>query len=51
MLREVFVVPMGCIVTYKGFSCLVRAKIDSKTDVQSEGGLYNTGGYSSAESF
>ena len=50
MLREVFAVPMGCMVTFKGFSCLVRAKIDAKMDVQSEG-LYNNGGYSAAESF
>ena len=31
MLREVFMLPMGCIVEYKGFACLVRAKIDPKS--------------------
>ena len=50
ILREVFAVPMGCLVTFKGFSCLVRAKIDAKMDAQSEG-IYNNGGYSAAESF
>ena len=50
ILREVFAVPMGCLVTFKGFSCLVRAKIDAKMHVQSEG-IYNIGGYSAAESF
>ena len=27
--------PMGCIVEYKGFVCLVRAKIDPKSESES----------------
>ena len=27
--------PMGCIVEYKGFACLVRAKMDSKLESES----------------
>lgn len=32
ILRKTFFIPMGCVVYYKGFECLVRCKIDPQTD-------------------
>ena len=31
-LRKSFFIPMGCVVYYKGFECLVRCKVDPQTD-------------------
>jgi hypothetical protein len=49
LLRTVFVIPVNCLVKYKGFSCLVTSKIDPRQD--SEYNISNEYGMSITQIF